>query len=136
MEGIGDIFGGIKLHWRISRVLGSYSLAVVGSCLGVYVVVAVAFHWLVAPTVAKNQAMPTATMVHYQGAALAALVQSEPQSRAADTPTTATVAAELPESTGTVATVPKKTPKKSARKTVRRERPARDFWNPWNFAFR
>jgi hypothetical protein len=137
VEGNRLHFGGIKLHWRISRVFGSYSLAVIGSCLGVYVVLAVAFHWFVAPTVAKSQTTaPTATMVHYQDAALAALVQSEPQSRATVTPTTATVAAEGPESTGTVAAVPKKKPKKAARRSVRQERPARDFWNPWNFSFR
>jgi hypothetical protein len=128
--------GGIKLHSRISRLLGSYSLAVVGSCLGVYVVLAVAFQWLVAPTVAKNQRVSPAMIVQYSSPAFAAPAPSEPPPRVATTPAPTTVAAEVPESTGTVATVPKKTPKKPARKTVRHERPARDFWNPWNFAFR
>lgn len=38
-----------------SRLRLSYPLAVIGSCLGVYVVIAVAFNWLIEPTVAKNR---------------------------------------------------------------------------------
>jgi hypothetical protein len=128
--------GDSKLHLRVSRLFGSYSLAVIGSCLGVYVVLAVAFHWLIAPTVAKKQTMSPATMVQYSSPAFAAPAHSEPPPRAVRTPATARVAAEVPESTGSIAAVPKKTPKKAARRTVRHERPARDFWNPWNFAFR
>src|SRR6266545_1055592 len=47
---------GSKLRLRRSRSRGSSVLAVVGGCLGVYAVFAVAFHWLVEPTV-KNQAV-------------------------------------------------------------------------------
>jgi hypothetical protein len=36
------------------------------------------------------------------------------------------------ESTDAAATEPKKSPKKP-RKTVRHERPSREFWNPWKF---
>src|SRR6266498_565903 len=47
---------GSKLRLRRSRSRGSSVLAVVGGCLGVYAVFALAFHWLVEPTV-KNQAV-------------------------------------------------------------------------------
>src|SRR6266516_3980502 len=47
---------GSKLRLRRSRSRGSSVLAVVGGCLGVYAVFAVAFHWLVEPTV-KIQAV-------------------------------------------------------------------------------
>src|SRR2546430_15146326 len=43
------------MRLKSSRVRGSSALAVVGGCLGVYVVLATGFHWLVEPTLGKNQ---------------------------------------------------------------------------------
>jgi hypothetical protein len=45
------------MRFHRSRRRGSSALAVVGGCLAVYVVLAAAFHWLMEPTVAKNQAV-------------------------------------------------------------------------------
>src|SRR5947207_8421607 len=44
-----------KLGLTTSRSRGSSALAVIGGCLGVYAVCAVAFHGLVEPTVAKHR---------------------------------------------------------------------------------
>lgn len=201
-----------------SRFRRSSALAVVGGCLGVYVVFAVGFHWFVEPTLGKNQgvaaydpsparivplagppAVPPArsepasrlgskpaasTKVRSTGPASTEAVRSEPPSRAAPPPmmtivtkpaptetarseppsraapppmmTAATkpapgstdtarseppspAASEQPtpdtiaaaESTETAPVAAKKTQNK--RKTVRRERPSRDLWNPLNF---
>jgi hypothetical protein len=52
-----------------------------------------------------------------------------PSPAASETPSAAFAAVE---STDAAATEPKKSPKKP-RKTVRHERPSREFWNPWKF---
>ena len=125
------------MRLRTSRLRGSYALAVIASCLGVYAVLAVAFHWLLAPTMAKSQGPgrynPTpATIVLHPVPPPAAPVRSEPPSRVVSMrPTPATLATESAETTATA--VPKKT-KKAARRPPRQEQPARDFWNPFNFA--
>jgi hypothetical protein len=92
------------LRLRSSRSRGSSVLAVVGGCLGAYAVFAVAFHWLVEPTV-KNQAVAP-----YE-ASLARAVQSSatsfvtparpdlPSRVTSKPPASATVAARAPKST-------------------------------------
>ena len=113
----------------------------IGSCLGVYAVLAVAFHWLLAPTMAKSQGAgrynpPPAAIARQPVPPPAAHVRSEPPSRVVSIPPTrATLARAVPESAETTAAaVPKKTTKKAARRPPRQEQPARDFWNPFNFA--
>jgi hypothetical protein len=43
------------VRFNSSRRKGSYVWAVVGGCLAIYVIFAVAFNWLIAPIVAKNE---------------------------------------------------------------------------------
>ena len=93
-----------RVRLNTSRSRGSYALAVIGGCLGVYAVLAVAFHWLVEPTLAKNQgvaAYEPAPVRIVQSPALPVVpaVRSEPPSRVASKPgTSATTAAAARES--------------------------------------
>jgi hypothetical protein len=111
--------------------------AVIGSCLGVYVVLAIAFHWLIGPTVAKN---PRGVVADKPASAMATqsptatfftpAAQSELQPRLESKPQGLPTAA-APDATDVV---PKKTPKKQVtRKTVQQERPSSR--NPWSFDF-
>src|SRR5712672_2913014 len=54
-EPVWAFLGGLKLSVRLSRRQRSSTLAVVGICLGVYVVAAMAFNWLIEPMVAKSR---------------------------------------------------------------------------------
>src|SRR6267142_2393699 len=72
----------------------------VGFCLGVYVVLAVAFHWLMQPTVSENYGIaaykpPPATIVVYPKAPFVPPAPSElpPSSVAAEPPASAAFAA-------------------------------------------
>src|SRR5262252_412735 len=179
------------MRLKSSRVRGSSALAVVGGCLGVYVVLATGFHWLVEPTLGKNQGVTAyepspARIVPDARQTVAAPVRSEPASRLASKPSTTVraagpasseairsetpgraaspppmmtigtkaapgstetaraespspVASEQPAS-GTIAAAESTEPAPAAakkthtkRKTVRHERPSREFWNPMNF---
>src|SRR6516225_6994096 len=198
--------GGHSMRLKSSRVRGSSALAVVGGCLGVYVVLATGFHWLVEPTLGKNQGVTAyepspARVVPDARQTVAAPVRSEPASRLASKPSTTVraagpasseairsetpgraaspppmmtvvtparvaspppmmtigtkaapgstetarsespspVASEQP-ATGTIAAAESTEPTSAAakkthtkRKTVRHERPSREFWNPMNF---
>src|SRR6516225_6989232 len=198
--------GGHSMRLKSSRVRGSSTLAVVGGCLGVYVVLATGFHWLVEPTLGKNQGVTAyepspARVVPDARQTVAAPVRSEPASRLASKPSTTVraagpasseairsetpgraaspppmmtvvtparvaspppmmtivtkaaagstetarsespspVASEQP-ATGTIAAAESTEPTSAAakkthtkRKTVRHERPSREFWNPMNF---
>src|SRR5215469_1036772 len=206
--------GGHSMRLKSSRVRGSSALAVVGGCLGVYVVLATGFHWLVEPTLGKNQGVTAyepspARVVPDARQTVAAPVRSEPASRLASKPSTTVraagpasseavrsetpgrvaspppmmtivtparvaspppmmtivtkpaaeptetarsespspvaseqpspVASEQPAS-GTIAAAESTEPAPAAakkthtkRKTVRHERPSREFWNPMNF---
>jgi hypothetical protein len=124
------------MHTRTSRHRGLSALAVVASGLGVYVVVAIAFHWLIEPTVAKNHGVvadkpaPAVVMQHPPATFLAPAAQLELPSRFVSKPRPLATAA-APDTTDVV---PKKTPRKqAARTTVRQERPA--YRNPWDFAW-
>src|SRR6516165_2765168 len=90
--------GGHSMRLKSSRVRGSSALAVVGGCLGVYVVLATGFHWLVEPTLGKNQGMTAyepspARVVPDARQTVAAPVRSEPASRLASKPSTTVRAA-------------------------------------------
>src|SRR5499433_806990 len=90
--------GGIRMRFHRSRVRGSSALAVVGGCLGVYVVLATGFHWLVEPTLGKNQGVAAydpapARVVPDARQTVAAPVRSEPASRLASKPSTTVRAA-------------------------------------------
>jgi hypothetical protein len=77
--------GDIQMYvHNTSRRRGSSAFAVVGSCLGVYVVLAMAFHWCVEPSVAKSRAVapyqpPPAAMMQ----AAAPVARSAPPARLA-----------------------------------------------------
>src|SRR6516225_7692407 len=78
-----------------SRFRRSSALAVVGGCLGVYVVFAVGFHWFVEPTLRKNQGVAAydpapARVVPLAGAAAVPPARSEPASRLASKPAVST----------------------------------------------
>src|SRR5215469_4007396 len=89
---------GHSMRLKSSRVRGSSALAVVGGCLGVYVVLATGFHWLVEPTLGKHQGVtayePSPTrIVPDARQTVAAPVRSEPASRLASKPSTTVRAA-------------------------------------------
>ena len=80
--------GGHSMRLKSSRVRGSSALAVVGGCLGVYVVLATGFHWLVEPTLGKNQGVTAYEVVPDARQTVVAPVRSEPASRLASKPST------------------------------------------------
>ena len=125
-------------HQEFSLVAG------VGICLGGYVVLAVAFHWLMQPTVFENYGVaaykpPPGTIVVYPEAPFVPPAPSELplSSVAAEPPALAAFATAIPEvEERPVAEVPKKALKKQvARKTPRHERPVREHRNPWDYAW-
>src|SRR5262245_65963556 len=88
--------GGIRMRFHRSRVRGSSALAVVGGCLGVYVVLATGFHWLVEPTLGKNQGVAAydpapARIAPTPSSAVAPAVRPEPASRVASKPAASTI---------------------------------------------
>src|SRR5215470_4235325 len=85
--------GGHSMRLKSSRVRGSSALAVVGGCLGVYVVLATGFHWLVEPTLGKNQGVSAYEPSPARIVPDAAPVRSEPASRLASKPSTTVRAA-------------------------------------------
>src|SRR3981081_4223722 len=95
----------------------------VGFCLGVYVFLAVAFHWLMQPTVSKNYGLaaykpPPATVVVYPTTPFVPPAPSEPASSsvAAEPPALAAFAAVVPEVKEKPAVeVPKEAPRKRVR---------------------
>jgi hypothetical protein len=69
------------MRFRSSRRKGSYFWAVVGGCLLVYVVLAVAFNWLIAPIVATyepNNPPAVTTVLHSNAPVVAPDVRSQP----------------------------------------------------------
>jgi hypothetical protein len=136
--------GGAQMRLSRSRRRGSSALAVVGSCLGVYVILAMAFHWFVEPTVAKSREVaayqpPPPTMMQYSPAPVAVPVtRIEPPSRIAATSATSGPTSAAPEPASAahepadkpVETAPKKPPRQHVeRTTARHERPAGGGWN-------
>ena len=87
----GVALGGISMRLKSSRVRGSSAVAVVAGCLGVYVVLATGFHWLVEPTLGKNQGVTAyepspARILPDVRQTVVAPVRSEPASRIASKP--------------------------------------------------
>src|SRR6266516_8003676 len=85
--------GGMQMRLNGSRFRRSSALAVVGGCLGVYVVLATGFHWLVEPTLGKNQGVTAyepspARIVPDARQTGVAPARSEPASRVASKPST------------------------------------------------
>jgi hypothetical protein len=123
------------MRLRTLRRQGSSALAVVGSCLGVYIVLAVAFNWFVEPTVAKSREasaskLPPATIMQNSVPPLVApAARSEPQPRIASKPIgIANDARVTPDDSEKAAEAPKEAPKKHV------ERTGRDRRNPWDHA--
>lgn len=117
----------------------------IGSCIGVYVVLAFAFNWLIEPTVAKSReavaALPPATTVAPEAQfAASARARSEfapptPIRHAIKPPASPAVAAKVPNPADNApAAEAKKPPRKQAARTpARNER--REGGNAFDFAF-
>jgi hypothetical protein len=118
---------------RYSRRQQSSVLTIVGVCLGVYVLLAVAFHWFVEPTLTKSREAeaskpPPASAVGYRASAFAAyaarstepspVALTPPVVRRARAPASAAVAAVDREPAAVER--PKKAPKKWAPPTTSR----------------
>jgi hypothetical protein len=123
-------------------------LAVIGCCLGVYVVFAVAFHWFVEPTMGKSYAayapptyqpptyqQPTAAVGGLSAAAApaASAVAPEPQGRVSAAFAALPNAAEKTAEEKATDAAPKDAPKKHAAH-ARHERSGRHIRGPWDFA--
>src|SRR5260221_2953258 len=90
---MGLAVGGHSMRLKSSRVRGSSALAGVGGCLGVYLVLATGFHWLVEPTLGKNQGVTAyepspARIVPDARQTVVARVRSVPASRVPSKPCT------------------------------------------------
>jgi hypothetical protein len=124
-----------------SRRKGISVLAVIGGCLGVYVVLASAFHWFVQPTIAKNQSVVAdrfAPVLQLQpsvaapaATTAAAAIPTEPPIRMVKPPQSAaaTAAAAAPAASETATD---SAPKPAPRKVVRAPRPERRASSPWD----
>ena len=131
---------------RLSRPQRSSALLVLGSCIGVYVILAFAFHWLIEPTVAKSRdaaaSLPPAATVapDAQFAAFARaraeLPSPSPTRQAIKPPASAAVVAAAPDPVENAPAVEaKKAPRKPmARSTARNERSLGERGNPIDFA--
>lgn len=115
---------------------------VVGICLGVYVVFAVVFHWLMEPAVGNKYGIavykpPGATVVGHSDARPVASTRPEVPSPVASEPyePAASAAAALGIAEQTATMVRKKARKKRvARTPPRQDQGARERQNPWGFA--
>lgn len=142
----GVFWGAIPLRVRLSRPQRSSALLVVGSCIGVYVILAFAFHWLIEPTVAKSRdaaaSLPPAATVapDAQFAAFARarpeLPSPSPTRQAIKPPASAAVVAAAPDPVENAPAVEaKKAPRKPvARSTAGNERSRGERGNPFDFA--
>lgn len=121
-------------------------LAAAGGCLAAYVVLAVAFHWLMRPVVGKNFAAvayepPVATFASRFDALSEAPARAALPARAASGPAISTAAAASAPDT---AVAPKKAPKKHVARTRPPAPLPQDQWvrghqnqqTPWDFASR
>jgi hypothetical protein len=117
---------------------------VLGSCIGVYVILAFAFHWLIEPTVAKSRdaaaslppAAPDAQFAAF-ARARAELASPSPTRQAIKPPASAAVVvAAAPDPVENAPAVEaKKAPRKPmARSTARNERSLGERGNPIDFA--
>jgi hypothetical protein len=122
--------GGVQMYvHNTSRRRGSSALAVVGGCLGVYVVLAMAFHWFAEPSAAKSRAVapyqpPPAAVMQ---AATPVAPPAPPARLAATSATPATDASAPAEPADKPADA---TSKKPARQQAARHEPPARVWNP------
>jgi hypothetical protein len=125
-------FGAVQMRLSTRRQFSS-TLAVIGSCFGVYAVLAAALHSLKSHGVVSYKS-PPGTIVQYSDTSFMA-PDDHPKPLASVLPNrlaSSTRSTTPPDSTQTTA---KEVPKKASRKTTaRQERPARNAWNQWNFA--
>jgi hypothetical protein len=119
-----------------------FSLAAgVGFCFGAYVLLAVAFYWLMQPVITENYGIaaykpPPATTVVYPKTPFVPSAPSEPPSVAAEPPPLAAFAAVVPEVVKTpVVETPKQAPQKRAARTAPRKETGRDR-NSWDHVSR
>jgi hypothetical protein len=122
-------------------------LAAAGSCLAVYVVLAVAFHWLIKPVVGKNYG-PAAYLPPETFAARFDALPEAPARAAFASPVSSPLAPEPAIATAVKAPAPDTAaaPKKAPKKHVARARPPRpqeqpikaqqNPGSPWDFASR
>jgi hypothetical protein len=124
-----------------SRRKGISVLAVIGSCLGVYVVLATAFHWFVQPTIAKHQSVVAdrfAPVLQLQpsvttpaATTAAAATPTEPPIRMVKPPQSAAATANAAAAAASDTTT-ESAPKPAPRRVVRAPRPERRAYNPWD----
>lgn len=139
-------WGAIPLRVRLSRPQRSSALLAVGSCIGVYVILAFAFHWLIEPAVATSRdaaaSLPPAATVapDAQFAAFARaraeLPSPSPTRQAIKPPASAAVvaAASDPVENAPVGEAKKAPRKPVARSTAGNERSRGERGNPIDFA--
>jgi hypothetical protein len=117
----------------------------IGICFGVYVVLAVCFHWMAQPTISGLAVYePPAVAVVTTSDVRLALPDPSESSVLSESPAPTDVAApaaEAPEGAAAGVARQKATTKHVARTAVRHERPARhahvrERRNPWDFAWR
>ena len=131
--------------WRVQMQLNSscrqdFILAAgVASCIGVYVVFAFAFHWMMQPTVSENYGIaaykpPPATIVVYREGPFVPPPPSKlpPSAVAEEPPASAAFAAALPEVAQKPAPAVQAPKKHVARTPPRREATVRDRRNSWD----
>jgi hypothetical protein len=140
------LWRGIIMRWRNSRNRHS-TLLVVGTCLGVYVVLAVCIHWLTQPAivtaygVTASSPPPTTAVVSSDARFVTPVLQpsavpSEQPTSAPSRFATVPLVESAPKVVENSAVAPKKAPKnRVARTGPRRERPIRERRNPmWDYA--
>lgn len=137
----GRFFRGDPLRLASSPRRSSSALAVVASCLGVYVIFAIGYHWLVEPVAksyaAADKAIPETVVSHLAPPAAPPELPSAVPTKQSPSTIVSGVAAASDAAETSAAVAPKKTPRKqAARTTGRRERPGRDYRSPWDFASR
>ena len=111
------------MHWGTSRRRGSSILAVIGSCLAVYIVLAVGYHSLIEPNVGKNYT-PTPEGRSVGVVPVLSPVAVEPSASAA-------FAAATPDATEKAAAVAQKSTSKKHASRSQQDR----LRNPWDFAW-
>jgi hypothetical protein len=140
------LWRGIIMRWRNSRNRHS-TLLVVGTCLGVYVVLAVCIHWLTQPAivtaygVTASSSPPTTAVISSDARFVTPVLQpspvpSEQPTSAPSRFATVPLVESAPKVVENSAVAPKKAPKnRVARTGPRRERPIRERRNPmWDYA--
>jgi len=120
------------MQLAISRPRGSSALAVLGGCLGAYVVLATAFHWFIEPSVGKTYAVyapPPMAVAPPQAEPTPPVPPAAPRRSALTAFPNG-----VPGTTAETPAAPKDTPKKHATRS-RSDRTVTERRNPFNFVF-